>query len=61
MLHDLYHQVNVHLVGLALDGDCIEYLRQLACRELDIYDRPDDLYDFTFCQCKTSSFQGLSP
>ena len=49
MLHDLDDEVDVN-ARLALDGDGIEDCRQLARREFNIYDRSDDLYDFTFCQ-----------
>ena len=44
------HFAKAHRLSLALDGDCVENGRQLACRKLNIYDRSDDLYDFTFCQ-----------
>ena len=49
MMHDFDHEVNLY-ARLALDGDGVENCRQFSCRELDIYDRSDDLYDFTFCQ-----------
>ena len=49
VLHDLDHEVDFYFTSFALDGDCIENLRQFARREFDIYDRSDDLYDFTFC------------
>ena len=50
VLHDFNHEVDVHFTGFALDGDCIQYFRQFASREFNIYDRSDNLYDFTFCQ-----------
>ena len=54
MLHDLDREIDLLVGGLARDLDGVQNLRQFARRKLNIYDRSDDLYDFTFCQWKTS-------
>ena len=50
VLHDFDNEVDVHFTSFALDGNCIQDFRQFACGKFNIYDRSNDLYDFTFCQ-----------
>ncbi len=55
VLHDFDDEVDLDVVAdRALDRDGVQDRRQFACREFNIYDRSDDLYDFTFCQWETS-------
>ena len=54
VLHDLDREVDVMVGRLAPDLDGVQNLRQFARRKFNIYDRSNDLYDFTFCQWKTS-------
>ena len=55
VLHDFDDEIDLDTIAdRAFDRDGVQDCRQLACREFNIYDRSDDLYDFTFCQWETS-------
>ena len=59
MLHDFDDQIDVDVAGFALDGNCIENFRQFPGWKFNIYDRSDDLYDFTSLRC--SYFRASAP